>query len=119
MTRETLITISVILNIFYVCENIEDNEMNHKISFQKQCFHSSDELSDVIKTFNISRHISGKSLLDGGNSGKCGLFVYFPHFTFLFGDEKFSVSVYTKAQQDHRMKRSATEDLLVPPTTTR
>ena len=60
MTRAILIKLSVILNSFFACEIVKDKEINHTISFPKQGFHSSTELLDVIKTFNLSEEINVK-----------------------------------------------------------
>ena len=97
MTRAILIKLSVILNSFFACEIVKDKEINHKISFYKQGFHSSPELLDVIKTFDLSEEINDK-----GKSNK-----------------KVSAIVGNKVLQETRMKRSVTEGLLDQPLRTR
>ena len=98
MTRAILIKLSVILNSFFACEIVKDKEINHQISFyKKQGFHSSTELLDVIKTFDLSEEINDK--------GK--------------SDKKDSAIVGNKVLQETRMKRSVTEGLLDQPLRTR
>ena len=97
MTRAILIKLSVILNSFFACEIFKDKEINYEISFTKQGFHSSTELLDVIKTFDLSEEINDK--------GK--------------SDKKDSAIVGNKVLQETRMKRSVTEGLLDQPLRTR
>ena len=98
MTRAILIKLSVILNSFFAfCDIVKDKEINHKISFYKQGFHSSPELLDVIKTFDLSEEINDK--------GK--------------SDKKVSAIVGNKVLQETRIKRSVTEGLLDQPLRTR
>ena len=89
----------MILNSFFAfCEIVKDKEINHQISFyKKQGFHSSTELLDVIKTYNLSEEINDK-----GKSDK----LVFAH-------------VGNKVLQETRMKRSVTEGLLDQPLRTR
>lgn len=94
MTRAILIKLSVILNSFFACEIVKDKEINYKISFSKQGFHSNTELLDVIKTFNFSEEINVK--------GKSDKKLY-----------------YDKVPQESKTKRSLTEGLLDQPLRTR
>ena len=60
------------------------------ITIQRRCFPSARQLAAVMTSFRESRRVAR-----AGAGDTCGTFVYFPHFTFLFSEDRFLVSLDT------------------------
>ena len=79
----------------------------NEIKIEKMCYNSESEMSNVLRSFPVLKQLSPDS---SDHSGKCGTFIYFPHFTFVFSDKKYFVAIsgnkLPKQKLETKFKRS-------------
>ena len=78
------------------------NSKSEEIQAVKQCYPSSQVLSDVMATFSVIKHWTHGDRTDS----VCATYLFFPHFTFLFNDSMLSVTVKENTDFVQRRKRS-------------
>ena len=75
-----------------------------EIKIIKKCYPSASDLSNIMKNFSVSKNYSNLSkphdLVEN-----CGTFLYFPHFTLLFNQKKFSVTINDKVKENKLFQR--------------
>ena len=85
-------------------DHSNNKTQKNEIKVEKLCYETESEMSSVLKSFPVSKQISSASS-DDSNQGKCGTFIYFPHFTFIFSDEKYSVAISDNKVQKQKLDR--------------
>jgi len=95
---------SLYMFIFIVASNaIIPNKFEGKdeIKIVKKCYPSSSDLSNLMKKFSVSKNY--RELSTHNNSiENCATFLYFPHFTLLFNQKKFSVTINDNVKENKK-----------------
>ena len=103
MSRGWIFILLVKFTSSYVGQDYKSQK--NEIKIEKMCYESESEMSNVLKSFPVSKLISSASS-DHRNMGKCGTFIYFPHFTFIFSDQKYSVSISDNKVHKQKLERT-------------
>ena len=80
----------------------------NEIKVEKMCYESESEMSSVLKSFPVSKLISPSSS-EHSQMGKCGTFIFFPHFTFIVSDQIYSVTISDTKVQKQKLDRTKTK----------
>ena len=102
----TALTAFTLMTVVTICDSSQEEQ--RKIVIGRKCFQNVEDLQNIEDTFKLSRELVNNHTNSAVTPGKCGTFVFFPNFVFLFSKDKFFANIFSNANGGKKKKRSLT-----------
>ena len=101
------VTVVIVLNLSILSQC---RLTGSKVVIGRQCFQNVQGLHAMEDTFKFSKELEESDVQSHAKETqtKCGTFVFFPQFVFLFSNRKFSASILSDSVGGNKRKRSLT-----------